>query len=42
MAFASSGDVMKITERIIQVLWQTFFQENIFENKVQHPREYTM
>lgn len=32
---------MKITERIIQVLWQTFFQQAIFEKAVRDPHEYT-
>jgi aspartyl-tRNA synthetase len=32
---------MKVTERIIQVLWQTFFQQTIFEKAVRDPDEYT-
>ncbi|ERF71287.1 hypothetical protein EPUS_03441 [Endocarpon pusillum Z07020] len=42
MSFASTDDVMKITERIIQVLWQTFFSQTIFENKIKTPKEYNM
>jgi aspartyl-tRNA synthetase len=41
MSFASAEDIMKITERIIQVLWETFFQENIFPRQIS-PEEYTM
>jgi aspartyl-tRNA synthetase len=40
MSFASAEDVMKITERLIQVLWQTFFQEVPFQDKIKHPQEY--
>ncbi len=42
MSFASAEDVMKITERIIQVLWQTFFRTTIFPQKIRYPLEYKM
>jgi aspartyl-tRNA synthetase len=42
MSFASAEDVMKIAERIIQVLWTTFLRETIFAEKVMFPEEYTM
>jgi aspartyl-tRNA synthetase len=42
MSFASAEDVMKIAERIIQVLWQTFLRETIFSESIMFPEEYTM
>lgn len=33
---------MKISERIIQVLWQTFFRETIFPQNVVNPQEYKL
>jgi aspartyl-tRNA synthetase len=42
MSFASSKDVMKIIERLIQALWQTFFRETIFHREIVHPDEYKM
>jgi aspartyl-tRNA synthetase len=42
MSFASAEDVMRTTERLIQVLWQTFFRQTIFANKIRQPDEYKM
>lgn len=42
MSFASADDVMLITERVIQVLWQTFFKTTISRQKFRHDEEYKM
>lgn len=33
---------MKITERVIQILWETFFGETLFWQKIKFPGEYKM
>lgn len=40
MSFACAEDVMKITERLIRVLWQTFFDQTIFQDPPEKPNEY--
>ena len=40
MSFASADDIMKITERLIRVLWETFFHTNPFRDKIRGPDEY--
>lgn len=40
MSFASALDIMKITETLIQVLWQTFFNNDIFASDSQNPAHY--